>query len=139
LADNNLFISTGALGLLYLGSVVLLQAVLHPLTGPEVSPFVTVASTLALAALFSPLRRHIQTANDKRFYRRKYDAVKTLAAFSAQMRDEVELNRSTDDLLAVVKETIQPAHALLWLRPAERQARRERIAEKAGASSSADG
>lgn len=118
---------TGALGLIYLGSVVLLQAVVNPLIGQESSPWVIVLSTLAIAALFSPLRQQIQAAIDRRFYRRKYDATKTLAALSAQMRDEVELEKLTADLLAVVVETMQPAHASLWLRQAERKVRRGAI------------
>jgi hypothetical protein len=108
---------TTALVLVYLGSVVVLQALFHTLTGED-SQVAIVASTLAIAALFTPLRRHIQAAIDKRFYRRKYDAAKTLTAFSAQLRDEVDLNALTGELLAVIEETIQPAHVSLWLREA---------------------
>ena len=100
---------TTTLALMYVSSVVLLQAVVRPLTGEERSQLVTVASTLMIAALFTPLRRYIQTGIDRRFYRRKYDTAKTLAVFSIQMRDEVELEKLTDDLLAVVEETMQPA------------------------------
>jgi hypothetical protein len=105
---------TGALALVYLSSVVLLQRVF-----PVQSPVSIVISTLAIAALFSPLRRRIQSAIDKRFYRRKYDAQQTLAAFGVMMRDEVELERLSEALLAVVDGTLQPTEASLWLRNTE--------------------
>jgi hypothetical protein len=114
---------TATLALVYGSNVVLLQAVVRPLTGEERSQLVTVASTLVIAALFTPLRRRIQIAIDRRFYRRKYDAAKTLAAFSTQMRDETDLGALTDDLLAVVEETMQPAYISLWLARPERTAR----------------
>jgi hypothetical protein len=109
---------TAILALIYFGSVVLLQAALHSLTGHEPSELATVGSTLLIAALFTPLRRRIQTMIDRRFYRRKYDAAKTLATFSSRLRDEVNLDRLAAELVQVVEETMQPAHISLWLRDA---------------------
>jgi hypothetical protein len=109
---------TLTLALVYFGGVAGTQAVLSVLTGQEQQPqLAIVVSTLVIAALFNPLRRRIQSFIDRRFYRRKYDTSKTLAAFSARLRDETDLNALRDDLLGVVRETMQPEHVSLWLRP----------------------
>jgi hypothetical protein len=106
------------LALVYFGGVTATQAVFTVLTGQEEQPqLAIVVSTLVIAALFNPLRRRIQSFIDRRFYRKKYDARKTLEAFSAQLRNETDLNALSDDLVGVVRETMQPAHVSLWLRP----------------------
>ena len=107
---------TTVLVAVYLGGVIGLQRLLSPLAA-ENNQLVIVASTLAIAAMFNPLRRRIQAVVDHRFYRSKYDAARTLDAFSARLREETDLGALRDDLLAVVSETMQPAHASLWLRP----------------------
>jgi hypothetical protein len=106
---------TGTLALVYFSSVVFMQQVLQPLTGQR-SPLAVVASTLLMAALFTPLRRRIQRFIDRRFYRRKYSAAKTLARFAAVARDEIDLDDLTAELLHRVQETVQPEHLSLWLR-----------------------
>jgi hypothetical protein len=107
---------TATLVALYFGGIVVLQRVFVVLTG-ERSTLAVVASTLLIAALFNPLRRRLQAFIDRRFYRRKYDARKTLEAFSIRLRDQTDLETLNKELVGVVRETMQPAHASLWLRP----------------------
>ncbi len=107
---------TAMLVAFYFGGIVLLQRLFVVLTG-EKSTLAVVASTLAIAALFNPLRQRIQSFIDRRFYRRKYDARKTLEAFSSKLRDETDLQALSDDLVGVVRETMQPVVVSVWLRP----------------------
>ena len=106
---------TALLAATYFGGVVGLQVALRALSGQE-STLAVVASTLTIAALFNPLRRRVQGFVDRRFYRRKYDAAKTLAGFSAKLRDETDLEALDSELVGVVRETMQPGHTSLWLR-----------------------
>jgi len=109
---------TAMLALVYFGGVAATQAVFRALTDQEQQPqLAIVASTLVIAALFNPLRRRTQGFIDRRFYRRKYDARGTLEAFSAKLRNDTDLDALSDDLVSVVRETMQPAHVSLWLRP----------------------
>jgi hypothetical protein len=109
---------TALLVAVYFGGVTLTQVIFRTLTGQEDQPqLAIVVSTLVIAALLNPLRRRIQSFIDRRFYRRKYDAARTLEAFSAKLRSETDLDALSDDLVGVVRETMQPAHVSLWLRP----------------------
>jgi len=118
---------TGIVALVYLGSIIALQSLLRELFN-QTSDVAIVVSTLVIAALFQPLRRRVQAGIDRRFYRRKYDAARTVAAFTATLRNEVDLSQLREDLVAVVQETLQPAHISLWLRhPAPSPERNTRL------------
>ena len=110
-------ILTAVLALAYAISILVLQYLLSAFT--EGSQLAIVGSTLVIAVLFQPLRSHIQRIIDRRFYRSKYDAARTLSAFSARLRSEVDLQQLSEHLLTVVQETMQPTHVSLWLRPSE--------------------
>src|SRR3712207_4860085 len=112
---------TAALALVYFGGVATTQVIFHALTGQEQQPqLAIVVSTFVIAALFNPLRRRVQAFVDRRFYRRKYDAAKTLEAFLAKLREETDLDALNEELISVVRETMQPEHVSLWLRPSGR-------------------
>jgi len=115
---------TTVLVAVYFGGIVLSQRLFVAFTGQR-STLVVVASTLLIAALFNPLRLRIQSFIDRRFYRRKYDARKTLEAFSTKLRDETDLDGLREDLVGAVKETVQPAHVSVWLRSPDEIHRRE--------------
>jgi hypothetical protein len=115
---------SATLAAVYFAGIVLLQKVFAGLTGEEKLPqLAVVASTLVIAALFDPFRRRIQSLIDRRFYRRKYDARKTLESFSAKLRNETDLDALSEDLVATVRGTVQPRHVSLWLRPRAQAAR----------------
>jgi hypothetical protein len=115
---------TVILALLYAGLVIGLESLVRLFTGQvSQSPVIIVASTLAIAALFQPVRHRLQVLIDRRFYRRRYDAARTLAAFSATLRNEVDLQQLREHLVAVVEETMQPAHVSLWLRTDEQRSK----------------
>jgi hypothetical protein len=110
---------TIALVALYVGSVISLQYAFRSLAGGG-SQLAVVVSTLVIAALFAPLRRRVQDFIDRRFYRRKYDAQRTLSDFSTKLREETDLETLNAEVLSVIRETMQPEHISLWLREPER-------------------
>ena len=114
---------TALLAAVYVGLIIGLESLVGLISGQSTQPLVLVVSTLAIYALFQPLRRRLQNSIDRRFYRRKYDAARTLEAFSATLRNEVDLTALSEHLVAVVQETMQPAHVSLWLRKDERQSK----------------
>jgi hypothetical protein len=112
---------SGTLLIVYLASVILLESILRAITGEGRNQLVTVLSTLAIAASFAPLRRQVQNAIDRRFYRNRYNAARTVEAFGEGLREEVDLNTLSARLVAVVEETMQPEQVSLWLRPGKRE------------------
>ncbi len=118
---------SGVLAFVYFSSVVVLQQLFRTLTG-QTSEIAIIVSTLAIAALFVPLRRRIQIIIDRRFYRRKYDAQKVLAEFARTARDETDLQKLTERLIDVVDETMQPESVSLWLKPTKLDERQPRVA-----------
>jgi hypothetical protein len=106
---------TGLLGLVYFGVIIVLQGIFEAISGQR-SPIIIVISTLIIAALFAPLRRRVQDFIDRRFYRRRYDAEKTLSDFGQFVRDETDLEALTAELLRVTQETMQPEQATIWLK-----------------------
>ncbi len=106
---------TALLALVYFGSIIFLQRLVGALTGAAQSPLAVVVSTLGIAALFTPLRRRIQDAIDRRFFRKKYDAQQVLAQFAVTARDETDLDALTAELARVVQETLQPERVSVWL------------------------
>ena len=112
-------ILTALLALVYLGTVIVLQRLLTPFTGQ--SDVAVVLSTLLIAALFLPLRRRVQNVIDRRFFRRKYDAAKTLEAFAATVRNETDLDALTAELVRVIQETMEPESVTVWLKPVDRR------------------
>ena len=112
---------TVSLAIVYFGLVIAFQALVQEITGQvSLPPLAIVASTLAIAALFQPLRKRIQAIIDRRFYRRKYDAARILEAFSTSLRHEVDLNQLNEQLVEIVQETMQPTYVSLWLRSRSR-------------------
>lgn len=109
---------TVSLGLVYVGLVVVLGGLLRPVTGSN--ELAVAGSTLAVAALFTPARRRIQGFVDRRFYRSRYDAARTVEAYSARLRDQVDLQSLTSDLVAVARSTLEPAHLSVWIRPSDK-------------------
>jgi hypothetical protein len=122
---------TAVLALIYFGIVAATEATFRALSGQEQQPqLAIVVSTLVIAALFNPLRRRIQSFIDRRFYRSKYDAAKTLEAFSARLRNETNLDALNNELVGVVRDTMQPAHVSLWLRPDSATGGREGLEDR---------